>query len=270
MAKLKNEYSYVGKNTNIMCERFLDMFVNFNNKIDMNNYLINEKIRKKMNIINYLHKNGFSMLNFDDVNINNIVSRLDKLEAENGITTYNDEVNKLLGIILHNIYQYSGYQVLISNMPEYSIIRGKERKERLEKIDSIVIYDTMEAFSGNDTVNQVFQISNDAYLVQFINDFDANKVCNLLNNTVVGNNLIRVEYIPQIGGKIVENKEKNAYDHRNKFIKSMDFISEECNYSLPRRFFNLVNNIVSNVVSNVISNAYNSIKYGFVFTKYGK
>ena len=258
------KYDYIGKNDNIICEKVLDMLVYFNNKIDINDYLINEKIRKKINLINYLHINGFSMLNFDNKNLNNIVYRLDKIELQNSITTYNDEVNKLLGKILHNIYEYSGYNVLISNMPEYGIINGKET---FEKIDSKIIYDTMEEFGGESTVNQVFQISTDKYLVKFSNDSVANKVCNQINNTIVGKNLIRVEYIVSIGSKIGENVEENTYFIRNKFMNSIQPNSGVGNnFSLSKQLFN----VVSNIVSNVISNVYNGVKYGLLSSKYGK
>jgi hypothetical protein len=259
------KYDYIGKNDAIICEKILDILVNFNNKIDMNNYLINEKIRMKINLINYLHINGFSMLNFDNKNLNNIVYRLDKIELQNSITTYNDEVNKLLGKILHNIYEYSGYNVLISNMPEYGIIIGKET---FEKIDSNIIYDTMEEFGGECTVNQVFQISTDKYLVKFINDSVADKVCKQINNMIVGKNLIRVEYMPiRKSCNNLENQEQKQYEIRNKFINSIQPNSGVSNnFSLTKHLFN----IVSNFVSNILNNIYNGVKYGLLSSKYGK
>ena len=262
------KYDYIGKNDTIICEKVLDMLDNFNNKIDMNNYLINEKIRMKINLINYLHINGFSMLNFDNTNLNNIVYRLEKIELQNSITTYNDKVNKLLGKILHNIYEYSGYNVLISNIPEYGIISGKET---FEKIDSKIIYDTMEEFGGECTVNQVFQISTDKYLVKFSNDSVADKVCKQINNMIVGKNLIRVEYIVPIDSKIIENVEEKTYFIRNKFLNSIQPNSSVGNnFSLSKQLFNVVSGIVSGIVSSIVSNVYNGVKYGLLSSKYGK
>ena len=73
------KYSYVGQENNIVYERFLDIMNEFNNQIDIHNFLLNEKIKKKLNIINFLLWNRFSILNYDVSTSIKLIRQLEKI-----------------------------------------------------------------------------------------------------------------------------------------------------------------------------------------------
>lgn len=256
----KQCYNYVGENDNIICETFLDIIKDFNKQIEINNYLINEKIKEKLIIINHLIYNGFTVLNYCE-NINKkILSKLEKINSDKGILVYKDEINALLGQIIHNMYQYSGYQVLLSNVPEYGIIYGKNEYTKNEyiKIDNTVIFDTMEDYSNSDII-KVFQVSNGRFLIQFKDYIKAKEICRLLNSTIIGKNTIRVEYIEPKGKNVLSND-------INKSISNLLASIEQSNNMVITNIFNntisSIYSIYSNLKNNVCNSIYNGVKYG--------
>ena len=190
------EYRYIGINDNENCEKLNILIEKFNNAIDVNTFLIKEKIKNKLEIIKQLRIFGFSMLNYDKETSKNIIDKLTKIDESNNIALYNDNINKILGSIIHNIYEHSGYQVLISNVPEYGIVKNTNV---YEKIDSTIIYDTITQFdSDSDTdtkVLNVFQISQASYLIKFNDNDFAKYICKLLNYMLIDKNIIKVDYV---------------------------------------------------------------------------
>ena len=183
----KNKNVYYDNNLKLM-----PILNSFNNAIEINNFLIKKKIRRKIDIIINMKYYGFPIMNYENNYCKSILEKLYNIDKNKKILVYSDEVNKLLGNIVNNIFEYSGYQVLLFNVPEYSITR---EDDKLQKIDCENIYDTMIYYSGDNTVLNVIQVSSSSYLIQFVDDKFAIYICDLLHNNMMGKNIIKVEYV---------------------------------------------------------------------------
>jgi len=188
----------------------------FNNTIEINNLLIKDKIRRKIDTIKNMKYYGFPIMNYNNIHSKSILEKLYNIDKKKNILVYSDEVNKLLGNIVHNIFEYSKYQVLLSNVPEYSITR---EDSNFQLIDCYHIYDTMAYYVDDNAVSNVFQVSNSSYLIQFVDDDVAKYICDLLHNNMIGSNVIRVEYI----GKQLEKQK-----HQIHIEDSIDECKDEC------------------------------------------
>jgi hypothetical protein len=183
------EYLCVGNNNHL---DLISIINSFNNTIEINNLLIKDKIRRKIDTIKNMKYYGFPIMNYNNIHSKSILEKLYNIDKKKNILVYSDEVNKLLGNIVHNIFEYSKYQVLLSNVPEYSITR---EDSNFQLIDCYHIYDTMAYYVDDNAVSNVFQVSNSSYLIQFVDDDVAKYICDLLHNNMIGSNVIRVEYI---------------------------------------------------------------------------
>ena len=95
---------------------------NFRNTIALNNILIKDKILRKLEMIHTMRWYGFPLMNFPQSKNNKIIQELRRIDNEGDIVRYarasnNSDTNKLLGYILHNAYQTSGYNVILYNVP---------------------------------------------------------------------------------------------------------------------------------------------------------
>lgn len=168
----------------------------FQNTIAINNILIKNKILRKLEMIHTMRINGFPLMNFPQSKCNSIIQELKRIDKEGDIVKYsrstnNSDTNKLLGNILHNAYQASGYDIILSNAPTY----GTTVLGDFIKIDSEAIYDTLEQYATHDAIVLVYQISANTYLIKMDNSNNARALCSLLNEKQMENKIIKVEYI---------------------------------------------------------------------------
>ena len=185
------EYKYVGINDNENCEKLDILLEKFSNHIDLNIFLIKEKIKNKLEIIKHLRTFGFSILNYDKDTGKGIIDKLNKINENDNIAIYNDNLNKILGGIIHNIYEHSEYQILMSNVPEYGVVKTTNI---YDKITCNIIYDTIIHYGGNCNVLDIFQTSRSSYLIKFEDNNDAKYISNLLDKTLIDKNVIKVDY----------------------------------------------------------------------------
>jgi hypothetical protein len=168
----------------------------FRNTIALNNLLIKEKILRKLDMIHTMRWYGFQLMNFPKSKSNNIIQELRRIDKEGDIIRYsratnNSDTNKLLGDILHNAYQASGYDMILSNAPLY----GNTICGDLIQLDCEVIYDTLVQYAPPDAVKSVLQIMGDTYLIKMDSNVNALALCNLLNEKLLEGRIIKVEYI---------------------------------------------------------------------------
>lgn len=120
-----------------------------------------QNILRNIEYVMFLTKQGFPILNYK----NNIIN--DILEFYND--TYNTENVDLLmnlkymfeGIIINSL-ESTGFEVIIDNAPEITTHFGEP-----EPLTPEMVYDTVEYFTGEGTVNLVLQIAPNKYAVRF-------------------------------------------------------------------------------------------------------
>ena len=165
-----------------------DIFSDFNkssnttDKIDKENIIT--KITKNISIINNLYDNNIInpsekqniLSNLKKIYFNdNIDNATNATNATNNLKQYK-KIKKELGYIIFDIYHYSEYHVLMSNIPSKILINIDNNKkynideiDDLEIINSESIYDTIHHYIGNNTVENIFQVSENNYLVKMKN-----------------------------------------------------------------------------------------------------
>jgi len=182
-----------------------DMFIDF---CQISNYeQVSEKeklitrITKNINVIKNLYENKVL---YDTTIINNVLNSLKELRLiynkNNSLSDYK-KIRKALGHIIYDIYRYSDYHALMSNIPSVSIITSNYNLDDIdntEPVNSEVMYSTIENYIGINTVDSVFQVSEYNYLVKLKIINDAKKLCDLLNKMQIGSNVIKVELINPI------------------------------------------------------------------------
>ena len=90
------EYKYIGINDNKNCEKLNMLIEKFSNDIDLNTFLIKDKIKHKLEAIKQLRTFGFSMLNYDNSTSNTIIDQLSKINESNNYAMYNDNMNIIM------------------------------------------------------------------------------------------------------------------------------------------------------------------------------
>jgi len=155
------------------------------------------KIVNHLNIIIKLYTNNFIY----DNNIFNSLQNIKMSDYKHSYLLYYKKIRKSLGYIIFEIFRYSGYNILLSNIPtlaEPIIQNVSSLGGNLIAVNSEVIFDTVEYYIGLDTVDNVFQVSEYSYLVK-IKDLDnCTKLCDLINQMEINNNIIKVEYLDPI------------------------------------------------------------------------
>jgi hypothetical protein len=191
-----------------------DIFNDITNTMIINNLIIKNKIVKKIEIIKNLSKSNIDILNYNNEKKENLYNILKSINYKlmsvgNKQNKLNTKLNNILGILINNAYISSGFQVLFSNIPN---IGQQTIDNKINSIDNVSIYDTIEHYIGNDTVVDVIQIDNDKYLAKFKDIKDAEKLCNLIHKMMIDPNIIRVEIIDNMDNMnnmdIFVNKEK--------------------------------------------------------------
>jgi len=219
----------------------------FQNTIALNNLLIKEKIIRKLEMIHTMWGYGFPLMNFSQQTNNKIMQELRRIDKEGDIVKYsraanntlltnalvlgntlltnalvlgNTDTNKILGNILHNAYQASGYNMILANAP----IQGTTIEGDFIKLDCEAIYDTLTRYAPIDAVITVCQISADTYLIKIDSKENAIELCNLLNEKLLEGRLIKVEYIEPLCNQIelVRNNVKSVIGDYIDDIYSVD------------------------------------------------
>ena len=178
-------------------ETLFDIFNDINTTIINNNLSMKDKIIKKIDIIKNLSNSNIDVLNYNNdkkENLFNILKSLNYklMSVKKNQNKLNTKLNTILGIIIHNAYLSAGYQVLLSNIP-YSAKQVIDNKKH--NIDVESIYDTIEHYNGKNTLINVIQIDSDKYLAKFKDNYDAERLCNLVHNMMIEPNIIRAEML---------------------------------------------------------------------------
>lgn len=198
----------------------------FRNTISLNNLLIKEKIIRKLEMIHTMRYYGLPIMNFPVVTSNKIINQLRSIDKEGDIVKYsnatnNSDTNKLLGEILHNAYQASGYNMILSNAPTH----GTTVEGKFIQLDCEAIYDTLTQYAPVDAVQAICQISADTYLIKMVSNENAIVLCNLLNEKLLEGRIIKVEYIEPLtnGINLVRNKEISKIEEIDKEIETTNY-----------------------------------------------
>ena len=180
----------------------------FDNKSNIKYHLLKEQIENKISIIKHFIYYGFPVLNYTNQ------EQLDILYCLKFAGKIAD-IDNMINDILKNIYESSGYQVLLSNIPTIvsDILSGDNTTVTAERM-----YDTLEVYVGEDNIESVFQVSSNIYLAKFQLDSEAKQIVNLIDNKMIGNNIILVQYMAQI-----ENFKDSIY-----MDESMIYVESDC------------------------------------------
>lgn len=182
----------------------------FKNTIELNNLLIKKKIIRKLDMINTMRYYGFPIMNYPIITGNKIIDELRSIDKEGEILKYSNatngsKTNKLLGEILHNAYQASGYDIILSNVPKY----GTTIEDQIIQLDCEAIYDTLNRYTIADNVKSVFQIAEDKYLIKMDTKVSALDLCKLLHGNLLEHHVITMEYIKTLNNNIHDLDESN-------------------------------------------------------------
>lgn len=172
----------------------------FDNKSNLKYHLLKEQIENKILIIKNFMYYGFPVLNYTHQ------EQLDILYCLRFAGKIAD-IDNMINNILNNIYESSGYQLLLTNIPtkaetqtigDEDIVDTVDTIYTIEPINSERVYDTLEFYSGKDNIESVLQISDDTYVAKFQLDSDAIKIAKIIDNNMISNNIIGAKYIVQI------------------------------------------------------------------------
>ena len=117
------------------------------------------KITTNINIIKNIYTNDII---YNEKKIHKIFSSLKTLqfiENKNNYLTYYRKIRKELGRIINDMYRYTGYHVLMSNIPVKAIPIANNKIDdidNLENVNSEVMFDTIEHFIGSGSVKNNF------------------------------------------------------------------------------------------------------------------
>ena len=240
----------------------------FDNKSNLKYHLLKEQIENKILIIKNLICYGFPVLNYTHQEQLEILYCL-KFAGKIA------DIDNMIDNILNNIYESSGYQLLLTNIPTNAETRSikdtvdtvdaedanaKDSIGITEPVNAERMYDTLEVYIGEDNIESVFRVSSDIYLAKFQLDSDAVQIANLINNKMIENNIINVKYIAQIANfkdsmyiddsiMYVET-ECDKYEKEFKDIEILDLLTEpksndEYKYIEPIISSNSIENIES-------------------------
>lgn len=175
------------------------------------------KLIYKIGIIRNLAANSINLLNYDDTKIDEIFNSLKTKKSL-------PKLSKIIGHIIYDVYRYSGYHIILSNVPKNSRVINSE-----EIIDTNAesIYDTLEYYIGDKTVHNILQITNNIYLAKFYKYNDAVKLYNLFNDKIMNINIIKVELLVEFSEDI-EYVEYNTLNNVNE-VQVNNEVQEEVN-----------------------------------------
>lgn len=157
-------------------------------------------------------------------------------ETLSNILLHYKTLSKKLGHIVYDAYRRSDFNILLSNIPNNAIPISKlnninnihntntststSTENAVDNnindninndiyndiVDSHVIFDTLEHYSGIDTISKVIKVSPSAYLAKFKLYNDSKKLCKLIDGKMIGSNIIRADLLDSA---INEQSEEN-------------------------------------------------------------
>ena len=224
----------------------------FDNKSNLKYHLLKEQIENKILIIKNFICYGFPVLNYTNQEQLEILYCL-KFAGKIA------DIDNMINNIIINIYESSGYQLLLTNIPtkaETQTIVNEDTGDtgdtikHIEPVNSERVYDTLEVYVGEDNIESVFQVSNDTYLAKFQLDNDALQLANLINNKMIENNIISAKYIVQIAnckdsmymdeGMVYVESDCEKYEKEFKDIEMSNLLNETEPYKLNDYEYNYI------------------------------
>ena len=154
------------------------------------------KTAYKIDIIKSLY--NYNLFKFSNKEFNDFINVLhhlledDESKNINQITHYR-KICKTLGNAIYDAYRKLDYDIIISNFPTESITVDNVNEKI--KVTPENMYDTIELHSGENSVDNVRQITYDTYLVKFKVSEDKIKICNMINNANICGNVIKVQLL---------------------------------------------------------------------------
>jgi hypothetical protein len=174
-----------------------------------NNLFIKDKVKKKIDLIKRLSTTDIDILNYNNNKKEGLFNYLDSINTKfttikKNYNHLNNKLNSILGEIIHNAYLTSGYQILISNMPELASQSSQASQSSLYNNNNIIIvdeeaiYDTIEMYVGKNTVLSIIKIDTNTYLAKLKDINDARYLCSIIHKMQVETNIIRVEMLENL------------------------------------------------------------------------
>lgn len=177
-----------------------------------NNLFIKDKVKKKIDLIKRLSTTDIDILNYNNKKKEGLFNYLDSINTKfttikKNYNHLNNKLNSILGEIIHNAYLTSGYQILISNMPELASQASQSSQlsqsslynnNNIIIVDEEAIYDTIEMYVGKNTVLSIIKIDTNTYLAKLKDINDARYLCSIIHKMQVETNIIRVEMLENL------------------------------------------------------------------------
>ena len=194
-----------------------------------NNLFIKDKVKKKIELIKRISKNDIDILNYNNKKKEGLFNYLDSINTKfttikKNYNHLNNKLNSILGEIIHNAYLTSGYQVLISNMPE---LASHVYNNNIVIVDEEAIYDTINHYIK--TINgvlSVVKIDTNTYLVKLENMNDARYLCSIIHKMQIETNIIRVEMLENLENCFNDEQITIENQNTNKSNTNCDTISD--------------------------------------------
>jgi hypothetical protein len=216
-------------------EKLFDLLNEIETSVNKDILKLKTKIIKKIEIIRFLDTYNNTNIPYGKLASSSLIATLTEetriLTSTQILSTLNnkqvtlknyDTLNKTLGAILHTIYQSSGYNILLANIP---LMGTLSCDDKLEYITPEHIYDTFAKFTNLENVESVLRVANDTYLVKIRDGGKANSLCELLNGKMIGSNIIRLGYIESVEDIDIDEQipatqvKVLTIEHKNIFIK---------------------------------------------------
>ena len=244
MSKNMNSDTDMDKDTYTDYHILFNIFNDINITMINNNFSIKDKVCKKIEIIKVLSNSNIDILNYNNEKREQLFNILNSInyklmsvqKKQNKLTS---KLNTILGIIIHNAYISTGYQVLLSNIPK---IAKQLIDNKINNIDDESIFDTIEYYIGNNTVLSIIQIDTDKYLAKFKDINDAEKLCNLIHNMLIEKNIIRVEMLDTLNTMdtlddlLINENKTQTHTHTQTQTKEQTQINDNdiCDYGISK------------------------------------
>lgn len=263
---MTHNYNY---NYNYSKDELLSIFDDITMISINNNLFIKNKVKKKIELIKRISKNDIDILNYNNKKKEGLFHYLNSLTikfttVKKNYNKLNNKLNTILGEIIHNAYLTSGYQVLISNIPELGI--QLYNNNNIVIVDEEAIYDTINYYIK--TINgvlSVVKIDTNTYLAKLKDINDARYLCSIIHKMQIETNIIRVEMLENLENCFNDEQitlEKNNNSDSNSSNNS-DTISDIDNIDISDYGYNTINikNKSKTLIETYLKLIYSKINY---------